>query len=230
MKYNIIYKITNTINGKHYIGKHITTDLNDGYMGSGTLITKAIKKYGKENFVKEVLSFHENDHDLNLAEERAVDIYNKNSYNLQPGGKGGWQYVNSNNLGNTDHLKIVKSDTMKQYWTEERRQVKAESMREYNKIHGTERYTQAMKKRHSDPKLKELFASKMLEVNAREDKRKAASDKIKEKWKDPSFIDKMSKRTHGSNSDSMKEKWKDPIFRQMMLDKRKRSDETNQDN
>lgn len=47
-----IYKVTNIINGKYYIGQHRTKKLNDGYLGSGTNIIRAIKKYGKENFKK----------------------------------------------------------------------------------------------------------------------------------------------------------------------------------
>ena len=55
MEHHIIYKITNMLNNKIYIGKHTTADINDKYMGSGTYIKKAYKKYGKKNFKKEIL-------------------------------------------------------------------------------------------------------------------------------------------------------------------------------
>jgi len=49
----IIYKTTNTINGKIYIGKDVKNDPN--YIGSGLYIKNAIKKYGKEHFKKETI-------------------------------------------------------------------------------------------------------------------------------------------------------------------------------
>jgi len=51
---SIIYKTTNLINGKFYVGQHFTS-ADDGYLGSGKAIILSIKKYGKENFFRETL-------------------------------------------------------------------------------------------------------------------------------------------------------------------------------
>ena len=50
----IIYKITNTINGKIYIGKYQGNNFNN-YWGSGKILKNAYKKYGRENFTKEII-------------------------------------------------------------------------------------------------------------------------------------------------------------------------------
>lgn len=60
-KYKFIYKTTNNINGKIYIGQHITDRLNDGYKCSGIVIEQAFKKYGKHNFKMDILEFYEGD-------------------------------------------------------------------------------------------------------------------------------------------------------------------------
>lgn len=90
--FHYVYKITNLLNNKIYIGKHSTNDLNDGYMGSGVALMDAIQKYGIENFTKEILSFHNNEEELNIAEKNLVtlDFANKrDNYNLREGGTGG---------------------------------------------------------------------------------------------------------------------------------------------
>ena len=73
-KYHFIYKITNKLNNKFYIGAHSTNNLNDGYMGSGKMIHLAIKKYGIENFKKEILEYCPNQ---NKLFERENEIVNK---------------------------------------------------------------------------------------------------------------------------------------------------------
>lgn len=88
-KYHYLYKITNLINGKCYYGIHSTDNLDDGYMGSGILITKAISKYGKENFSKEILSFYNNRRELINAEKEYVtinEVKNDDCYNCCLGG------------------------------------------------------------------------------------------------------------------------------------------------
>ena len=51
----IIYKTTNLINKKIYIGQD--TKNNPNYLGSGKYFKYALKKYGKENFSKEIIEF-----------------------------------------------------------------------------------------------------------------------------------------------------------------------------
>lgn len=93
-----VYKTTNIINGKFYIGKHKTSDPYDDYLGSGKLLNKAIKKYGRENFVKEVLCDYDNEAMMNLAEKILVVIDPEVSYNICKGGHGGFGYINEQGL------------------------------------------------------------------------------------------------------------------------------------
>ena len=90
--YYFIYKTTNLINGKYYIGMHATNNFDDGYLGSGKALTKAIEKYGKENFKREELEYFTCYKDLSIAEQRYVTqdvVSDPNSYNMLTGGLGG---------------------------------------------------------------------------------------------------------------------------------------------
>lgn len=97
MNYGFIYETTNLINGKKYIGKHKRTqNLEDPddlwYLGSGNLISKAIREYGVENFSRCILCECNNDEELNLMEEYYINscnaVTNSNYYNMVPGGTG----------------------------------------------------------------------------------------------------------------------------------------------
>ena len=96
-----IYKTTNNINGKYYIGKHKTRDLDDNYLGSGTMLKRAIKKHGINNFVKEYLFIFDNEEDMNNKEAELVSeefIKEDTNYNLALGGRGSWSYANNHPL------------------------------------------------------------------------------------------------------------------------------------
>jgi len=88
----LIYKITNTVNDKIYIGKHQTENINDTYFGSGVALERAIKKYGKQFFKKEILFIFNSEDEMNLKEREIVTeafIARKDNYNKAIGGEGG---------------------------------------------------------------------------------------------------------------------------------------------
>lgn len=134
MKYYFIYQIKNKINNKIYIGKHITDNPNDDYMGSGVRIQRAIKKYGIENFEKTILFECSSKEEMDNKEAEIVNeefLKRDDVYNLKLGGEGGWDYLNSSKSGygagtekrhnaamlavkNTD--KLVKSNNTKKMW------------------------------------------------------------------------------------------------------------------
>ena len=92
MKYHYVYIIRNKLNHKFYIGKHSTNNLVDGYMGSGIAIKNAIKKYGLENFKKDILCFFDSQDDALKVESFLVTPYlinREDCYNMNIGGKGG---------------------------------------------------------------------------------------------------------------------------------------------
>ena len=96
----VIYKTTNLINGKIYIGKDSAN--RKSYLGSGKLLNFAIKKYGKGNFKKEILEICETLKILNEREIFWIGKYNSTNkeigYNILPGGEGGNPYKNNPNL------------------------------------------------------------------------------------------------------------------------------------
>jgi group I intron endonuclease len=96
----ILYKTTNLINGMIYIGVHKTSNITDEYLGSGNLLRHAIKKYGPENFTREILMEFENEEDMYAAEMQLVDenfVARDDTYNIKVGGYGGFTHINSEN-------------------------------------------------------------------------------------------------------------------------------------
>jgi hypothetical protein len=115
-----IYKITNKINSKYYIGKHQTKDLNDGYMGSGKILKRAIEKHGLDNFTKEILFIFDNEEHMN-AKEKELVVVSEETYNFCEGGKGGFGYINRNGINKRfkpqkEETKLKVSVGLKKYY------------------------------------------------------------------------------------------------------------------
>lgn len=99
MTYYYLYKITNKVNGKIYVGVHKTTNMNDGYMGSGKIISQAISKYGLDNFEKEVLETFDTAEAMYAREKEVVTsdfLLREDVYNVRRGGNGGFDWINTN--------------------------------------------------------------------------------------------------------------------------------------
>ena len=94
----IIYKTTNLLDGKIYIGQDSKN--KNSYLGSGLYLKRAIKKYGKENFIKEILEDNIKSKDiLNIREIYWIEKFNsidpKLGYNLTKGGGGSLGVIRS---------------------------------------------------------------------------------------------------------------------------------------
>lgn len=88
----VIYCTTNIINGKKYIGRD--SNNNPEYLGSGSYFKRAVKKYGKENFKKQILQDCVDFEDLNESEKYWIDYFGAVKsdlfYNINEGGEAGY--------------------------------------------------------------------------------------------------------------------------------------------
>ena len=110
-RHHFIYKTTNLINGKYYIGMHSTNNLEDGYLGSGKKLRRSINKYGIENFKCEILEFLTDRDSLAKREKEIVNdelLKDTMCMNLKEGGSGG--------LCNDDHRDKFLKSSMPSRW------------------------------------------------------------------------------------------------------------------
>ena len=107
-----VYKITNLVNNKIYVGLHVTNDLNDDYLGSGKQIQAAVKKYGRKNFKREYIKICETPEEMYNLEATIVNedfVKSPNTYNMKTGGTGSWYHVNAN----PEKYKQIRSESAK---------------------------------------------------------------------------------------------------------------------
>ena len=142
MRHFTVYKTTNIVNGQYYIGTHVTNDPNDSYLGSGTRLTNSIKKYGKENFCKEILFDCASEEEMFSKEKELVSetvLKDEHCLNLIVGGKGGFSYINKSGMAKfkgRNHTqesinKMLETKRNNGTWcpTDDRREERAEANR-----------------------------------------------------------------------------------------------------
>lgn len=105
-----VYKITNLVNKKVYIGAHKTEDLNDGYFGSGVGLKRALRKHGKENFSKEILEVLSSEKEM-YDKEKELVFLSEQSYNMTKGGKGGFSHID--NFGDKNPMRMSEETRKK---------------------------------------------------------------------------------------------------------------------
>jgi len=113
MMFFTIYKTTCLLNGKFYIGKHQTMRPDDGYLGSGVHLKRAIKLYGRNAFKKEVLFCFIKESEMDEMEKLILteDVWRSDDcYNLGPGGEGG---PHAKGMHHTDEAKRKISQFMR---------------------------------------------------------------------------------------------------------------------
>ena len=158
-----IYKTTNKINQKVYIGKHQSSEYDEKYFGSGKILRRAIEKYGLENFSNEIIDTADTDEELNEKEKYYIkhykDLYGKDCYNLASGGDGG------------DVFKYQSSEHKQQF---------VDKMTEINK--------QRCSTEDFKNKLSKATSKRYQDIN----ERKLHSEKIRDVWSDKKLRQKQS--------------------------------------
>lgn len=143
-----LYRITNTVNNKIYVGVHKTKNLNDGYMGSGSHIKNAIKKYGIDSFTKEILQWFDTEEEMYAEEIKIVTeefLQRTDVYNKKLGGPANFYYVNKMKLNHKCNQHLIHGERCK------------------NDLKYREKFSNTMKS--ANKKNKELRSLKMKENN-----------------------------------------------------------------
>jgi len=144
-QHGYIYLTTNTVNNKKYIGQHKASHQDD-YIGSGTLLLRAIKKHKKENFINEILEVCYSKEEMNEREFYWIDKFNavesEMYYNITEGGNKPpiWFHTEEEKLIKSKNMKIIRSSeeykkNVELYWTEDRRKERSELTKKVGNKH-----------------------------------------------------------------------------------------------
>ena len=176
----IVYKTTNLINGKIYVGQDSHNDSN--YLGSGKILKQAINKYGRQNFQKETLCECKTKEELNEKEIywiKKLNSQNRNiGYNITDGGNWGDALTNNPNL---EKIKKKISDSLKKYYENNPERIKILS--EQARLRKGNKNSFYGKKHSEDSKKKMRNSNQWLNKKLPIEIKQKISNTLKEKFK-----------------------------------------------
>lgn len=181
--YNYFYIVVNLKNGHFYHGIHSTDNMDDGYMGSGTVLQAAFDKHKKDNFVLIPLVFFPTRTELEAFEAHVVNKeflrkYRGVCYNVAEGGHGG-----DLSAGKSDEEKAIKNQKVKDSWADpEAKQQRVDNI----------------KKSLEDPEKRKRISEKKTEYWSDPKRREELSKKQKEAYADPAMRNKISESLKGN--------------------------------
>lgn len=192
----IVYKITNLINNKIYIGKSKYNKCD--YYGSGVLIKKAINKYGINNFKKEIVEDCNNNDELNKKERFWINKFNSivpNGYNIAFGGEGGDNFTNNPNKEKIKEKisNILKTDKNPVHYIKNKKLWKKHISE--SKINPSKETIEKMSIAKKDKSWEEIYG-----IEGAKNKKIKMSIIIKNICKTPEEKERRSKVTSGKNN------------------------------
>jgi len=191
MEYYLLYETTNLENGKKYRGIHKTTNLNDGYLGSGSAFKDAVIKYGQENFKREVLEYCNSYNELIELEKIYVNeewVNDRSNYNLKTGGQS------SGILSQESKDKI--SETLKEKYA-------SGEIKAVGPPKGNIPWNKGKKNIYSDEYLEKLSKASSGRIPWNKGKKG-----VQKGWNKGLKMGAMSEEEKKKRSDTLKERWK----------------------
>lgn len=189
VKFGFVYKTINLINNKIYVGQAYSRKYKTNYLGSGKYIKRAIKKYGRDNFKRELIEWCDCQTQLNEREIywiAKLDSRNqKVGYNITIGGEGNKGLWDKKSDEEKEAYKKIASDRFKKMWVDHRDMMLENALkfnpRRWSKEGEKEKHIQKNKERWGDNEYKKQTAAKIKEVrlNFSPEKKKDIYNKFK---------------------------------------------------
>jgi group I intron endonuclease len=213
----IIYKITNTVNNKVYIGqtKHsLSKRKHQHKYNKSTAIGAAIRKYGQDNFIFEVLEqcfSHDHMNEREIFWIKEYDCLAPKGYNLVSGG------FSREEMSEETREKYKKINLGRKRTEETRNRIRIAKLGKKATEEHVQKQREGMKKRYSE------YCHHMLGKTLSEETRK----KIGESNKRSMLLNKNGKygkgKMHTEESknlirEALKQRWSNPKTRQKLLD------------